>query len=790
MPYKSNLLFVIFLLINNFVFSQIISCNPGESQVIIDLTPDNYPNETTWTLYADNAVILTGGANSDTICVDSDACIKFEINDSYGDGICCAYGIGSYTIYFDGQEVASGGEFTTTESHQFNCPPGTTCENPFVAILGSLNAVLPYSFYEFTPDSTGIYSISTCGTSNCDTKLWVYDDCNDFVYNTDNTGTLFYNDDNPECNLLANIDAYLFADSTYIIKVGLNENSSCTSFSIGFDITFDGPLIGCTDPNACNYDPNATVSGDCFYYPDPNCPAGPDLVILEDVVENSLNIRTEFATQCMVEEGCMNDYGERTVLAFDTWIKNIGDLDYYIGNPTSNPSQFSFGNCHGHAHYEGYADYILYTVNGQSIPIGHKNGFCVMDLECSDGGTAQYGCSNMGITKQCGDIYNNALDCQWIDITDVAPGEYILAVKVNWDQSPDALGHFESTYDNNWAQVCIEITENAQGDQGFQMLPNCDPYVDCNGVTYGNATIDCEGNCGGSAVRGDLNLDNLITEPDALLYLDHSVNNDITATDCNDLSGDGEVDVWDAALANNCSINGSPNNTECVFPSSVQNLNQIAIVGNIEVFGQIGDPTSGYMDVYLKNIQNEVSGYEFKVTGATVTGATSLIASQYPFEIRTSSVTGEISAISLVDSIVPKYFDFTPMLRVDLADIGMASEICVEVIHVLNDHYQPVTVAVQNNCVYTTVGIDESQSFDFIAYPNPSNETLNISLFELKEDVTLSFYDARGKEVRSLKVSKGTKEIQTSTKNLAPGIYRIVLNGDQIIGSKAISIQH
>ncbi len=765
------------------------SCGAGESEVIIELIPDNYPNETTWSLYADNVEILTGNANGDTICVAEDACILFEINDSYGDGICCGYGEGSYTIYLDGQEMATGGEFTSSASHHFNCPPGTLCDDPFMASVGSFNAILPYSFYEFTPDSTGMYSISTCGTTACDTKLWVYESCTGYVYNSDNTGTLFYNDDNTDCGLQAHIDAFLYAGITYIIKVGINENSSCASFSVEFDITYDGPLTGCMDPNACNYDPNATAPGDCYYFPDPNCPAGPDLAILEDVVENSLNMRTEFATQCMVEEGCMNGYGERTVLAFDTWIKNIGDMDYYIGNPTANPSQFSFGNCHGHAHYEGYAEYVLYTMDGQSIPIGHKNGFCVMDLECSDGGTAQYGCGNMGITKQCGDIYSNALDCQWIDITDVAPGEYILAVKVNWDQSPDALGYYESTYENNWAQVCIEITENAQGEQGFQFLATCDPYVDCNGVPYGNASIDCEGNCGGSAVRGDLNSDTLVTESDALLYLGHAVNNDLSATNCNDLSADGNVDVWDAALANGCSINGAPNNTHCVFPNSVENLNQIAIVGNIEVYTLVNDPTTGYMDVYLKNLQNEVSAYEFKVTGATVTGASNLLSGPFPCEIVSSSSSGEVAAVSLVDSLIPKYTDFTPFLRIDLSDIGQVSNLCIDVVHVLNDNYQPVTVAMQNNCM-SVLDVDEIQELDFLVYPNPADKQLTISFSKESQHLEILFIDAQGRVVKAIERNENTKELNVDTKELASGIYRLLLKNDEMIGSRAISIKH
>ena len=282
-------------------------------------------------------------------------------------------------------------------------------------------------------------------------------------------------------------------------------------------------------------------------------------------------------------------------------------------------------------------------------------------------------------------------------------------------------------------------------------------------------------------MRGDLNSDTLVNEPDALLYLDHSVNNDLSATDCNDLSSDGEVDVWDAALANNCSINGAPNNTECVFPSTVENLNQIVILGNIEVYTQIGDPSSGYMDVYVKNIQNEISGYEVSVSGATVTGASNLV-SGYPFEVHSSSTTGEVAAISLVDSIIPKYTSFTPLLRIDLADIGQATNICLDVIHVLNDNYQPVTVALQNNCL-STLGVELAQPFEFLVYPNPASGLITISFPDLNDDVELLFLDPRGKEVKSIEVPKGTETLHTSTNELAPGIYRLLVKSDKVIGS-------
>lgn len=45
-----------------------------------------------------------------------------------GDGICCNYGVGSYTIYHGGEEVASGGDFGISVTETFGSlgPPPTS----------------------------------------------------------------------------------------------------------------------------------------------------------------------------------------------------------------------------------------------------------------------------------------------------------------------------------------------------------------------------------------------------------------------------------------------------------------------------------------------------------------------------------------------------------------------------------------------------------------------------------------------------------------------------------------
>ena len=84
----------------------------------------------------------------------------------------------------------------------------------------------------------------------------------------------------------------------------------------------------------------------------------------------------------------------------------------------------------------------------------------------------------MGISAGCGDIYSSGLSCQWIDITDIDTGRYTFAIKVNWDQAPDALGNHESDYDNNWAQICFNLNRDSNGKPSILLDPNCPPYVD------------------------------------------------------------------------------------------------------------------------------------------------------------------------------------------------------------------------------------------------------------------------------------------------------------------------
>ena len=102
-----RLFYVIFLISISFVASA--QCPAGQWPVEITIVPDDYPGETTWDLYSNGNEVANGNVNCSVVCVDTADCIRFDIHDSYGDGICCGYGLGSYVITLNGTQVASGG---------------------------------------------------------------------------------------------------------------------------------------------------------------------------------------------------------------------------------------------------------------------------------------------------------------------------------------------------------------------------------------------------------------------------------------------------------------------------------------------------------------------------------------------------------------------------------------------------------------------------------------------------------------------------------------------------------
>merc|ERR1711971_607806 len=71
--------------------------------------------------------------NSFWKCFDSGS-YTFTITDGFGDGICCNYGNGGYSVKVDDKEVASGGDFDSEETKTFqvgtSAPVSPTTPSP------------------------------------------------------------------------------------------------------------------------------------------------------------------------------------------------------------------------------------------------------------------------------------------------------------------------------------------------------------------------------------------------------------------------------------------------------------------------------------------------------------------------------------------------------------------------------------------------------------------------------------------------------------------------------------
>ncbi|NND94253.1 MAG: T9SS type A sorting domain-containing protein [Flavobacteriales bacterium] len=111
------------------------------SSITVSIQVDNYGNETTWDIQDENGTVVASGgpypgnANGTVfetdVCLSND-CFEFTIYDSYGDGICCGYGFGSYEVRDETGNtlVESGADFEDFETTPF-CMAGS--DSPPVA---------------------------------------------------------------------------------------------------------------------------------------------------------------------------------------------------------------------------------------------------------------------------------------------------------------------------------------------------------------------------------------------------------------------------------------------------------------------------------------------------------------------------------------------------------------------------------------------------------------------------------------------------------------------------------
>ncbi|XP_078252420.1 protein-lysine 6-oxidase [Rhinoraja longicauda] len=167
--------------------------------------------------------------------------------------------------------------------------------------------------------------------------------------------------------------------------------------------------------------------------------------------------------RCAAEENCLassaysgsvRDYDMRVLLRFPQRVKNQGTADFLPSRPRYS---WEWHSCHRHYHsMDEFSHYdLLDATTHRKVAEGHKASFCLEDTSCDYGYYRRYACTahSQGLSPGCYDTYNADIDCQWIDITDVKPGNYILKVAVN----PSYLVP-ESDYGNNVVRCDLRYT--------------------------------------------------------------------------------------------------------------------------------------------------------------------------------------------------------------------------------------------------------------------------------------------------------------------------------------------
>jgi hypothetical protein len=108
-----------------------LAAETTKNNIAIKITLDNYGSESSWVLkntagstiasspvYTDN----TAGAQADINLTLANDCYTFQMFDSFGDGLCCGFGSGSYQIWADGVLIPgmSGASFSNIDTRKFN----------------------------------------------------------------------------------------------------------------------------------------------------------------------------------------------------------------------------------------------------------------------------------------------------------------------------------------------------------------------------------------------------------------------------------------------------------------------------------------------------------------------------------------------------------------------------------------------------------------------------------------------------------------------------------------------
>lgn len=194
-------------------------------------------------------------------------------------------------------------------------------------------------------------------------------------------------------------------------------------------------------------------------------------VNLVPIVRNFIvTIETFNPSHCAVQEGCVLA-GSRKLMRFDFLSYNPGDTDLSMGRPSDNPQLYEFSPCHGHYHLKDFNEFRLLNSNLQEVIRSYKQAFCLIDVERISPNASNQpkftSCnSNQGVQSGWADLYDRSLDCQWIDITNVSDGQYVLESTTNKNYVVN-----EDYYGDNTVWVGLDIRGTTVREIALPFMP-------------------------------------------------------------------------------------------------------------------------------------------------------------------------------------------------------------------------------------------------------------------------------------------------------------------------------
>ncbi|MBI2259862.1 MAG: T9SS type A sorting domain-containing protein [Flavobacteriia bacterium] len=346
------------------------------NNITLIVTPDQYPNESSWKIVNEvtNQVVSTGALQTqevyiEEICLDYGACYSIYFYDSYGDGICCSYGMGNFQVLNETGNVLvnNNGDFGS-EAHEVFCPDGTGC-----AFTANVNVSNTSSFGV----SDGQISINTIGGLN------------PFQYSINGGQT--YVDTNVFSNLAAGI---------YNIVI----QSSMESCSYQETITISSCLFNTVEINAVYTSTVVTANGSITI--NPTSGVGPYLYSIDggqNFVETNtfLNLATGTYNVVVQDAAGICEYEQAVLIGA---YSSIGIEENILSNEVKiypNPTKNSFNILYKTAsNMEENLNFIVYDNLGRTIHSGiisKENKLISVSLESKEAGTYFVKCYNAHI---------------------------------------------------------------------------------------------------------------------------------------------------------------------------------------------------------------------------------------------------------------------------------------------------------------------------------------------------------------------------------------------------------